>query len=129
MALSNLGPHLIFDQVGDFQLDDRYLNGSVYCGFERADMDRNRIAFDQLMQGPRFLPLLHHMAITASLGMQWNYFRDDIFVDSKQVKHHVCSHCKHFAALKCSCRSVFYCSVKCQRASWSKHKLVCASRK
>jgi len=50
MALPNLGPHFIFDQVGDFLLIDRYINVSVYCGLERADMDKNRIAFDQLMK-------------------------------------------------------------------------------
>jgi hypothetical protein len=62
--------HLIFYQVGNFLLIDRYLNISVYFGSEIADMDRNRIAFDQLIKAPRFHPLLlHHMAVTASLGM------------------------------------------------------------
>jgi hypothetical protein len=129
MALANIGPHLIFDQVGDFQLIDRYLNVSVYCGLERADMDKNRIAFDQLMKGPRFHPLLHHMAVTASLGMQWNYFKDDVFIDSNNIKYHACSCCKHLAPFKCSCQMTWYCSVKCQRSHWFRHKQYCSRQK
>ena len=130
MALGNLGPHLTFDEVGDHLLDERYMssNVSLYCAFERADMDKNRSAFNQLMQGRRFKPLLHHMAVTKSLGMQWNYFLNDIFVDSNNVEYHVCSLCLHLAPYKCACRNIFYCSIECQRAHWSSHKKVCSTR-
>jgi hypothetical protein len=129
MALSDMGPHLIFDQDGDALLHDRYTCGSVYCGLERADMDLNRSTFDQLMKGPRFSSLLHHMAVTKSLGMKWNYFEYDVFVDADNVKYHVCSICQHLAPYKCSCGTSFYCSVRCQRGHWVRHKEACASRK
>jgi hypothetical protein len=129
MALANLGPHLHFDQIGDTDLNERYLSVTVYCGLERTDMDLNRVAFDQLMKGSRFKALLHHMAVTNLLGMQWNYFKDDLFIDSNNVKFHVCSYCKHLAPFKCSCRTTYYCSGKCQRSHWFIHKLVCSRRK
>jgi len=82
MALTNLSPHLIYDQYGDLILDlRRYLNVSVYCAVERSDMDWQRHVFDQLMKGSRFFPLLHHMAVTKELGMIWNFFKDKAFVD------------------------------------------------
>jgi hypothetical protein len=66
MALSDMGPHLTFDQDGDDLLDDRYTSGSVYCGLERADMDQNRSAFDQPMKGNKFHTFLTKMLVITS---------------------------------------------------------------
>jgi hypothetical protein len=130
MALGNIGPHLIYDQDGDLFLDmDRYRNVSVYCALERADMDLNREVFNQLMKGSRFFPLLHHMALTKELGMIWNYYKGNIFLDNNNVSFHVCDICKHYAPFKCVCKCNFYCSVTCQRHHWRLHKSVCSHRR
>ena len=44
------------------------LSVSVYCDLEVAHMDLNRNALDDMMQGPRFNNLFHHMAVTKMLA-------------------------------------------------------------
>ena len=127
MALGNLGPILQFDQDGDDLLDrERYLNVSVQCAFERADMDLRRDVFDQLMKGPRFMPLLRHMALTKHVGMKWNYFSDDVFIDQNDKTFHLCTLCQQYAPLRCACKCAFYCGVECQRRNWRIHKMTCS---
>lgn len=37
-----------------------------------------------------------------------------------------CAYCSHEAALKCAqCKTVYYCSVECQKADWHTHKHTC----
>lgn len=44
------------------------------------------------------------------------------------VSSHKCAICDKEADKKCSkCRQIFYCSVKCQRQDWQKHKQICAT--
>lgn len=45
---------------------------------------------------------------------------------SIKLAYFACTWCKVQANLRCSrCRKVFYCSQKCQKAHWSKHKQTC----
>ena len=132
MALGNLGAHLKYDEDGDADMLlelPRYVEVSVYCALERADMDQNRQVFDQLLKGKRFKPLIYHMGVTCALGMEWNYFKNDVFITSNNVTYHVCEICKNFTNLKCPCKTRFYCSIQCQRVNWFEHKKLCSARK
>jgi hypothetical protein len=126
MAVGNLGPELLYNQEGDYILDTpSYKDVSVYCALERADMDLDRQIFDQLMKGPRFGPLIHHMAITTTVGMKWNYFVNNCFTDFDNVKFYVCGQCLHLATLRCPCKKSYYCSINCQRRHRHLHIQIC----
>jgi hypothetical protein len=78
-----------------------------------------------MMVGKRFNTLCRHMAMSKALGMEWYYFKGDLFVDSQNVNYHVRCRCKHLTHYKCACKTISYCSAYCQRENWRYRKESC----
>jgi hypothetical protein len=93
---------------GDVVLDlHRYRNVAAYGALERANMELSA----QLIKGPRFVPLLHHMAVTMELGMIRKCLNDKVFVDKNNGSFRVCDNCKEHAPLQRTRSVLLQCTV------------------